>query len=255
MEAFFDFNNTKVIVDFSKPMDISIPIRNGIDNVNCFFAPYPEFSPLVDGSFIGSTIAGGPVNFYNIKMNPHGNGTHTECIGHISKETYSINTCLKTFHFWAKLITIYPTKQENGDRIITVEQLREYYNREEKCNALIIRTMPNDDFKLTMNYSGSNPPFFHPDALVYLREMEIKHLVTDLPSVDKEKDGGKLFGHKSFWNYPKSPETERTITELVYIENKIKDNYYLLNIQIASLELDASPSKIVLYDIQLDLPQ
>jgi arylformamidase len=250
MKAKFDFNNSSVIVDFNKPLDISISIRSGMDNVNCFYAPFPEFTPLIDGNFVGSTAAGGLVNFYNIKLNPHGNGTHTECVGHISKEKHSINQCLNNFHFWAKLITLFPTKLDNGDRIITLEQIKETYNFQEKCKALIVRTMPNDDYKLQMNYSGSNPPYFHHDVLTFLREMGIKHIITDLPSVDREQDEGKLLGHKAYWNYPENPILDSTITELVYVPNKIKDNYYLLNIQISSLELDASPSKLVLFQIE-----
>ena len=42
---------------------------------------------------------------------------------------------------------------------------------------------------------------------------------------------------------------ECTITELIYVPNEIKDGLYLLQIQIASLEIDASPSKPVLYEI------
>ncbi len=248
MKAILDFNNTKVEVDFDNPLDISIPLTNGVDNPNCFYAPYPEFVPFRDGNFIGSTSEGSPVNFFNIKINPHGTGTHTECVGHISKEPYSINQCLKTFHFWAKLITLYPS-YEKGDRVITLTQMQSLVAENDGCEALIIRSMPNDDLKLKMNYSGSNPPYFHHTALEYLQEVGIKHLITDLPSVDRERDEGKLLGHKAFWNYPLNPMINHTITELVYVKNAIKDGLYLLNIHIASLELDASPSKLVLYKI------
>jgi kynurenine formamidase len=38
------------------------------------------------------------------------------------------------------------------------------------------------------------------DAALFLHESGIKHLLIDLPSVDKEKDEGKLLAHKAFWN-------------------------------------------------------
>ena len=47
-----------------------------------------EYTPVVAGDFVGSTASGGPVNFFNIRVNPHGNGTHTECVGHIAREPY-----------------------------------------------------------------------------------------------------------------------------------------------------------------------
>ena len=38
-----------------------------------------------DEGFTGSVAEGGSVNFRNIAFNPHGNGTHTECLGHITE--------------------------------------------------------------------------------------------------------------------------------------------------------------------------
>jgi arylformamidase len=72
-------------------------------------------------------------------------------------------------------------------------------------------------------------------------------LLLDLPSVDREEDGGNLLGHKAFWQYPENPRSACTITELIYVPSEVPDGDYLLNIQIASLELDVSPSKPVLY--------
>jgi hypothetical protein len=86
-------------------------------------------------------------------------------------------------------------------------------------------------------------------AVEYLVGQGISHLLIDLPSVDREEDGGRLLSHKAFWNYPEHPQTHRTITELVYVPNSIKDGSYLLNLQIASFEIDVSPSKPVLYEI------
>ena len=42
-----------------------------------------------------------------------------------------------------------------------------------------------------------------------------------------------------------------TITELIYVPDDIPDGLYLLNLQIASFEIDVSPSKPVLYQIEL----
>ena len=41
-----------------------------------------------------------------------------------------------------------------------------------------------------------------------------------------------------------------TITEMIYVNNTIQDGSYLLNLQFASFENDASPSKPVLYKIE-----
>ena len=78
-------------------------------------------------------------------------------------------------------------------------------------------------------------------------ENNVQHLLLDLPSVDREEDAGQLLAHHAFWQYPAQPRREATITELIFVPDEVADGLYLLNIQITSLELDASPSKPVLY--------
>ena len=238
-------------VDLEQPLDISLPLHADGKGVNCFYAPLLEVSPVVAGSFIGSTQAGGVVNFMNVRINPHGNGTHTECVGHIAKEVYTINRQLQNFHHIARLVSIYPERQDNGDRVIMRNQLAEVL-RSGEASAVVIRTLPNDDYKRSTNYSGANPPYLHHKAATLLAEYGIQHLLLDLPSVDREEDGGELLAHKAFWQYPRAPRSEATITELVYVENYIADGLYLLNLQIASFEIDVSPSKPVLYRLMPD---
>ncbi len=239
-------NHQRYRADLTRPLDISIPLREGLETVNCFYAPPLETAPVVAGDFIGSTAQGGAVNFLNVKINPHGNGTHTECVGHIAKEPYKINEALENFHFFAKLVSIYPQKTVIGNRVIFREQLVAALEDDVPA-AVVIRTLPNDDLKLRTNYSGANPPYMHPEAITWLVEQGVEHLLIDLPSVDREEDGGKLLAHRAFWRYPDKIRTKSTITELIYVRNFVKDGLYLLNIQIASFEIDVSPSKPVLY--------
>jgi kynurenine formamidase len=238
------------LADLSKPIDISIPLHPRKNQVNCFYAPDLSVEPVKAGDFIGDTRKGGPVNFMNVKLNPHGNGTHTECVGHISKRRISLNKNLKNFHFIAKLHSVSLKTLPNGDQVISKEALVSAFESKDKFEALIIRTIPNNSIKRKKRYSGQNPPYFEKQAMQFLVKKDVQHLLIDLPSVDREVDGGKVQNHKLFWGYPKTDGSNKTITELVYINNKIKDDNYLLNIQITSLELDASPSKPVIYSIK-----
>lgn len=235
--------------DLSQPIDLSIPLRQGLDNPNCFYAPPVDFWPVEAGSFIGSTARGGSVNFFNVTFNPHGNGTHTECVGHIAKERYVLRDCLLEAHFRAKLVSLYPQKTADGDRVLFQGQIEDVLAKNE-VEALIIRTLPNDSLKQRTNYSGANPPYLHHEAARYIAECGVQHLLLDLPSVDREEDGGQLLAHRAFWQYPDAVRKHCTITEMIYVPNEIRDGVYLLNLQTASFDLDASPSKPVIFAIE-----
>jgi hypothetical protein len=90
-----------------------------------------------------------------------------------------------------------------------------------------------------------------------MRENGIQHLLIDLPSVDREEDEGRLVAHKAFWNVKDvnhlNPDARLncTITEMIYVNDEVQDGSYMLNLQIASFENDASPSKPILYSLEL----
>lgn len=241
-------NDTWRDADLSRPIDLSMLLRSGPENVNCFWAPEVAYEPVRMGSFVGSTAEGGLVNFFNVRFNPHGNGTHTECVGHIARERYVLRECLLHAHFSARLVSVYPQKTEEGDRVVKREQLEDLI-RPGEVQALVLRTLPNDGLKQRAHYSGANPPYIHHEAMSYLVDCGIEHFLTDLPSVDREEDGGALLAHKAFWQYPDNIRRQATITELVYAANEVPDGDYLLNLQTASFDLDASPSRPVLYPL------
>ncbi|QSB27013.1 cyclase family protein [Flavobacterium sp. CLA17] len=245
-------------IDLSKPIDISIPLTNTDENPIAWYIEKPTIEPVVFGEWIGKVSEGkSSTNFNNIFFNPHGHGTHTECLGHITNDFYSINQALKQFFFVAQLITIEPEKL-GDDLVITKNQVEKAINAwtsSAKTEALIIRTIPNQKEKKSRKYSNTNPPYLSEEAAIFIRESEIQHLLIDLPSVDKEHDEGKLLAHKAFWNVKDTlhlnsdARLNATITEMIFVPNEIADGNYLLNLQIASFENDASPSKPILYSV------
>lgn len=254
MIATIYLNEKSYQIDFSNPIDISIPLVNSDANPIAWYLEKPDISPVIMGDWIGKVSEGSSTNFNNINFNPHGHGTHTECLGHITNDFYCINDTLRDFFFLAQLVTILPEEQENGDYVITEEQIRAVWI-ENNQKAFIIRSLPNNIEKRHCKYSNTNPPYLSHQAANFLREKGIEHLLIDLPSVDKEKDGGKLLAHKAFWNVKDVQNLNvdamlsSTITEFIYVPNEVSDGFYFLNIQIASFVNDASPSKPILYQI------
>lgn len=254
MKAIITHKNNSFEIDLSKPIDISIPLSNTDTNPIAWYIEKPEIEPVKFGDWVGKVSEGSSTNFNNIFFNPHGHGTHTECLGHITREFYSINQCLKEFFFTAELISITP-ETINGDLVITKNQIVKKLDSNISTEAIIIRTLPNLESKKHKNYSKTNPPYLLEEAATFIREIGIQHLLIDLPSVDREEDEGKLLAHKAFWNVTSvnnlndDARLKCTITEMIFVENEIQDGSYILNLQIASFENDASPSKPILFKI------
>lgn len=247
MKAIIHANSSIYTIFVDQPIDISIPLRASKDNVNAWYLPPPKIYPTKLKNWTGSVKSGAAVNFNSIEFNPHAHGTHTECLGHITEKAYSINSCLKQFLFVSEVITVVPEKSDT-DLIISEKQLR-YAIGNKKREAVVIRTLPNTKDKLSRQYANSNPPYLSEAAAIYLKNKGVKHLLIDLPSVDKEKDNGQLLAHKAFWDLNGVPRIEATITELIYVPNTVKDGKYILNLLIAPFQNDASPSKPVLYKL------
>ena len=103
------FRGKEYSADLSKPLDISIPINEGDNNPNCYYARDVSFTTIRSGNFIGSVKEGGSVNYQEITITPHGNGTHTETYGHLSSdEGATITSLIKQIHCVGQLISVAP---------------------------------------------------------------------------------------------------------------------------------------------------
>ena len=226
------------------PIDISIPLASGEGRTSAWYVPPVRIEPVRANGFVGSVAEGGAVNFRDIFFNPHGHGTHTECMGHITHEVHSVNAVSIPWLMPCELVTMRPKTLENGDQIIDLATL---LNAAPKPPvALVIRTLPNNLEKMTKAWSNTNPPYITAEAMAHIVESGVNHLLIDLPSVDREEDDGGLAAHHVFWGIPDAPRPNATITEFVFIPDQVQDGRYLLNLQTAPFENDATPSRPLL---------
>jgi arylformamidase len=243
--AIFNFDGRQIDIDLSQGIDLSIAISDQPNQVNAYFAEPVKIEPFRLGSFVGEVKLGGTVNYRNIFFNPHGHGTHTECVGHIDQEIHSINQHFKDFWQLAHLISVRPEVKPNADEVIDLTQL----DVNSGTTALIIRTLPNSVGKRNKKYSGANPPYVTEESIKHLVSLGIEHVLIDLPSLDREVDEGKLLGHNAFFKPGGKSRMASSITELIFVSNEAEDGQYLLNLQVAPFENDASPSRPIIYPI------
>lgn len=243
-------------IDDEKPIDISIPLKFNGPQPNAYGVAPAVSSACEAGDIVGDTRRGGSCNFESYTFIPHCNGTHTECVGHITDERISVRDCLTDVFIPATLISVVPEKI-GDDLVLTKDGLeRGLANAKafDMFDALVVRTLPNDDSKLTREYLEDIPPYFSSEAMEFMVRLGVKHLLVDLPSIDRIYDERKLLNHRIFWNIEAgsrevNAETRinSTITELIYVPGEVENGEYLLNLQIAPFESDASPSRPILF--------
>lgn len=257
-------------VDTRRACDISIPLSFDGPQPNAFGLPQASARPFEAGGFVGDTRLGGSANCPTITMTPHGNGTHTECVGHILDARVQVVETLAPGFVAATVVTVsledrascaerYVTPVERGDVVVSARSLEAALGEVSRpwCEGLVVRTQPRGADEARWRYSGMNPPFFTLDAMEVVRGLGVRHLLVDLPSVDRESDGGLLEAHHIFWGVPSGgheapdpvPGHGRTITEMISVGEEVEDGLYLLEIQIPPFCLDAAPSRPILYPV------
>ncbi|MBM3427418.1 MAG: cyclase family protein, partial [Bacteroidetes bacterium] len=172
--------------------------------------------------------------------------THTETLGHIDPLQFPISQWKGPYLTHALLLSVEPENKENGDRVITWNQISRDV-LQHLPQALVIRTLPNVPSKKSTDYSDSNFPYLDEEIGSRLNECGVIHLLVDLPSVDRESDEGKLSCHHAFWGFPANPRKEATISEMVFVGDEISDGLYCLSLQPPAFEMDAAPSRPILY--------
>lgn len=271
MKLVTEFNSKHFELDLAQPISLAIPVKFNGEQPNHFGAPVATREPLANGNFIGDTKQGGSCNVDQIQMVPHCNGTHTESIHHITHAAITIGQIHSNSLTHALVVTVSPknateTKDsyipdlQKSDWVIDLAELRKHISQQDLklVGSLVVRTLPNYAHKISVIYSDeSQPPFFTQEAMQWLATSSIKHLLVDFPSLDRMYDDGHLTNHHCYWNVkPDSHELidqahiERTVTEMIYVPDNVVDGFYALNLQIPAFELDAAPSRPLLYPLK-----
>lgn len=269
----FEMGGRRLLADLADPLSVAIPLDFGGPQPAAFGAPPATARVLRGSGFVGDTRQGGSCNCEQITLTPHGNGTHTECVGHLTDERVSVSEALRGGLYLALLVSIQPlpagaTRESTdptpaaGDRLITAAGLAEAAatHGDLAPQALVVRTLPNRLEKLSHPYHGPAPaPYLTREAAAWLVERGIEHLVLDVPSADRASDEGRLTAHRVFFGLPggsrRASEAARprtSITELAYVAPTIRDGWYLLDLQLPPFLSDAAPSRPILFPVRFE---
>ncbi|HRQ59896.1 MAG TPA: cyclase family protein [Alphaproteobacteria bacterium] len=262
MRATIQLKNETFVFDLKQEIDISIPVRFDNAQMKVFGA-----DPATATSAI-SIADGAGCNVPIFNFSAHTHGTHTECVGHISKQNHIVQDVVgHPAPMPALVISLTPAlAQSSGesydppfaktDMVLTraaLEAALKTYDPN-AFTALIIRTLPNDEGKKTRDYDTSHPPFFTHEAMEFITACGFTHLLLDMPSVDRLEDEGKLSNHRIFWGVAQGSHdvpapSPKTITEFIFVPSGVKDGAYMLALNIGNIRSDAAPSRPVLYEM------
>lgn len=269
--ASLSFGGRTVHFNPTAGMSLAIPMRFAGSQPNIYGVDYAEERSVSTETFIGDVSRGGSCNVSRLSIIPHCNGTHTECVGHITAKRIAVSDVLVPGLIPACVVSLTPTVGDSvsdtsippiadGDRVVTASTIEKALADcpDGFTDALIVRMLPNDDTKVERHYTDNSAAFFSSEAMRAIVDAGIVHLLVDLPSVDRLIDDGAMVAHRIFWgveNVAGNPETSdsiRTITELIYVPDAVFDGPCLLDLQVPELATDAVPSRPVVYPVQSD---
>ncbi|HEY6483237.1 MAG TPA: cyclase family protein [Steroidobacteraceae bacterium] len=272
MRARIAVGDGEVSVDLARPLSLAIDLDFTSAQPRHFGAPAAQARPFTAPGFSGSVAAGAGCNCSIVSFVPHCNGTHTECVGHLTSEPLDAHRIVPRGLLPALLLTCQASDAAQsgetsrpapkpGDVLISRALLQQGWLRwQDRLPAtplaLIVRTLPNDADKRRRDYSQCNPAYFSSDAAEWLLARGIEHLVVDLPSIDRTHDEGQLTAHHVFFGLSAGARhaaaarrPAATITELAFVPDEVADGFYLLEIQVPALGGDAVPSRPMLYTV------
>lgn len=251
-------------------MSLAIPLHFAGSQPNIYGVDYAEERAVSTETFTGDVSRGGSCNVSRLTIIPHCNGTHTECVGHITRQRIAVSDVLLPGLIPACVVSMSPAAGDStpdsslpeiqeGDRVLDTAAVEKALSRcpDDFTEALIVRTIPNDDTKVERHYSDNSAPYFSREAMHRILEAGVIHLLVDLPSVDRLIDDGAMSAHRVFWGVdqthrnPDTSDSVRTITELIYVPDSVPDGPCLLDLQIPELVTDAVPSRPVVYPVQV----
>jgi arylformamidase len=267
VQARLTIDGREVAVDLSRPADLALELDFSGPQARHFGAPRASSRPYETPGFgfRGSVERGGSCNCELITLIPHCNGTHTECVGHLTRERLDAWRVAPAGLLPAVLLSVVPEAPgdevsdpapQPGDRLITARALAQVWPASVPFvpSAAVIRTLPNDAEKRARDYTGQIPPYLSQEAATLLVRRGVLHLVVDVPSIDRAHDEGRLTAHRLFFGLPRgavqlaaATRAAATITELAFIPDSIADGAYLLELQVPALTGDAVPSRPLLY--------
>lgn len=242
-------------MDFSGAVSLALVLDFDRPHPRHFGAPPATSEAFRVGSFEGDVARGASCNCRRVHLIPHCNGTHTESASHLTLQQRALHELLPVAPVPALLLSVQPVAAaesgedslpapQAGDRLITRAALLAAWQpyADAAPRALLLHT--------GTAWDDVAPPFLSRQLVQELVDRGIEHLVTDLPSVDRLADEGRLTAHRIFFGLPagstdlaSATRPQASITELATFPPGLRNGPCALQLQVPAWTGDAVPSR------------
>jgi arylformamidase len=267
--AELSFGGQKIRAALDRGVSLAIAVEFGAPGPRHFGVPEPSSRPFAVGAFSGSVATGASANCSTLTITPHCQMTHTESVAHLTRESGDAWRVVPRGLLPAVVVSVSPEQARESsestdpqpwatDTLITRRRLRAAWPMTRMIDpvAAIIRTLPNDTGKRTRDYRDLVPPYLTREAVEWLVEKRIEHLVLDVPSLDRTHDAGHMVGHRLFFGLPPgstargdAARSRATITELAFIPDEVADGPCVLSLAVPAIGGEAVPSQPIVYPL------
>lgn len=242
-------------VDFGRAVPLALALDFDRPHPRHFGAPPAGSEPFRVGSFEGDVGRGASCNCRRVTLIPHCNGTHTESASHLTLQQRPLHDLLPVAPLPALLLSVSPVQAaatdedslpapQAGDRLITRAAVVAAWARRGDADAVALLLHTGT------RWDDPAPPFLSRQLMQELVDRGIEHLVTDLPSVDRLADEGRLTAHRIFFGLPAgstdlaaATRPGATITELAHFPQELPDGACAVQLQVPAWSGDAVPSR------------
>jgi arylformamidase len=269
--ARLDIDGIGLLADLAAGASLARALDFKGPQLRCFSAPAATSRPLQTADFTGRVDRGSSCNCNVLTLTPHANGTHTECVGHLTAPALDAYKLVPQRLLISTLLTVEPELAGDStdgsspqphatDLLITRAAIERAWPAPSverlSGRSAVIRTLPNARDKFVED-AGASAPYLSREAATCLVERGIEHLVLDIPSADRGSDSAEMIAHRIFFGLPSGSTAvddarrrDCTITELAYIPDTLTDGWYFLSLQTPAIAGDAVPSRPVLYPLR-----
>jgi arylformamidase len=269
--ARLDIDGIGLLADLAAGVSLARVLDFKGPQLRCFSAPTAVSKALQTADFTGRVDRGGSCNCSVLTFTPHANGTHTECVGHLTAQPLDVYKVIPQRLLIATLLTVEPelagdSKESSvpapldTDLLITRAAIEKAWPAPAVARlsgrSAVIRSLPNARDKFVED-DGASAPYLSREAASFLVTRGIEHLVLDVPSADRTSNSFEMTAHRIFFGLPDgntslgdAQRRDCTITELAFVADTVADGWYFLSLQIPAITGDAIPSRPVLYPLR-----